>query len=61
MADRLESDDALLRMQAHFEAIDQDAYDEIRSFMNSASNEDSTLRTVIRNFENALIVILGYL
>ena len=30
MADRLESDDALLRMQAHFEAIDQDAYDEIR-------------------------------
>ena len=39
----------------------RDAFDEIRSFMSSASNEDSTLRTVIRNFENALIVILGYL
>lgn len=36
-------------------------FGEIRNFMNSASNDDSALRTAIRNFENALIVILGYL
>lgn len=39
----------------------RDAFGEIRNFMNSASNDDSVLRTAIRNFENALIVILGYL
>lgn len=36
-------------------------FEEIRSFMNATSHDDSTLRTVIRNFENAIMIILGYL
>lgn len=47
------TDDNLTALRSTFE--------EIRTFMNGASHDHSVLRIAISNFENALMIILGYL